>query len=51
MKCYNGNGNKALKVIHWNMTNKHWIRKVDEVENTINYFNPDLFLISEANIF
>ena len=51
IKSRNGNGNKTLKCIHWNMTNKHWINKIDEIENTIVDFKPDLLLISEANFF
>ena len=33
------------------MGNRFWIRKIEEIENTINDFSPDIFLISEANIF
>ena len=49
IKQRNGNGNRTLKMIHWNMTNKHWENKTDEIINTINDFKPELFLISEAN--
>ena len=33
------------------MINGHWVNKIDEIENTIADFNPDLFLISEAYLF
>ena len=51
IKQKNGNGKKTLKIIHWNMTKKHWENKIDKIENTIVDFKPNLFLISEANYF
>ena len=51
MKSYNGNIKTTINVIHWNMGNTYWIHKTDEIEAAINEYSPDLFYISEANIF
>ena len=45
------NGNGALKIIHWNAGLKHWERKIIELEILISELDPDLFYVSEANLF
>ena len=51
VKVYNGNTKVTIKTIHWNIGNRFWKHKINDIEHTINEFNPDLFLISEANLF
>ena len=41
---------KTLKIIHWNMGPKYWQRKIEEIEAVILQYNPDVFVISEANL-
>ena len=52
MKIINGNGTNlrnSITVAHWNMGSKHWQRDKDEIEAVTLQFNPDIFIISEAN--
>ena len=52
IKMKNGNGTlrQNISVIHWNMGAKFWERKKLEVEAVLFQFNPDIFIISEANM-
>ena len=52
IKSQNGNGTsrKSLTVIHWNMGSKYWQRKQVEAEAVTQQYNPDLLIISEANM-
>ena len=48
------NGNigvgKNLVIGHWNMGAKHWQRKKEELEAVLLEVDPDVFIISEANL-
>ena len=48
---YNGNGNKLIKVVHWNMGSAHWVNIFKKIQLLLEDFNPDVAVISEANIF
>ena len=52
VKMINGNVNtrKILNVIHWNMGSKYWNRKTLEAEAVVLQYQPDIFIISEANM-
>ena len=47
----NGNLKNNIKILHWNLGNKHWKRKINEIELLVNERKPDIVLISEAYIF
>ena len=49
-KCYNGNIKKTMKICHWNLSSTHWIRKVHSIESMLFDMDPDIAIISEANI-
>ena len=51
IKSYNGNRRKAVSVIHWNMGSSFWKHKLVEIKSIISEKNPDILIISEANIF
>ena len=48
----NGNGKlrHSLSIVQWNAGNKHWHRKVEELEAFVLEKNPDLFFVTEANL-
>ena len=49
----NGNGKDKmtpLKIIMWNVGSKFWFNKVDNLNHMIMDINPDLAVISEANL-
>ena len=50
IKAENGNGRNSLCVLHWNMGSRHWRRKTDDIVQILSVRNPDLFLVSEANL-
>ena len=52
VKMKNGNRStrSVIKIYHWNMGNKLWQNKRDEIEALIIDKSPDLFFISEANL-
>ena len=51
-KKINGNGQirKSVSVIHWNIGAKMWQRKLLEIEAVVLQYNPDIFVVSEANL-
>ena len=51
-KCYNGNGKlrHTINIMHWNAGNKHWKRKIEEIEALTIEKMPDLLFITEANL-
>ena len=51
MEIEHGNGKKALNIIHWNMGSKLWAKKTDEVCYLLTDYNPDVCIISEANLY
>ena len=52
VKSENGNGNSRqnIQILHWNMGSKYWTKKKVEVEAVILKHNPDIMIISEANL-
>ena len=51
-KRVNGNGRlrQNISLAHWNMGSKGWDKKKDEVELVTLQFEPDILIISEANM-
>ena len=51
-KAENGNGvlKQSLLIAQWNMGSKRWHRKKLEIETVILQHNPDILVISEANM-
>ena len=47
----NGNRGKNLTIAQWNMGPAHWEKKVTEIEAFLLEVQPDLFFITEANMF
>ena len=43
--------NSCLKVVQWNMGNKHWPKKLDEIELLTMEIKPDLLFVTEANLY
>ena len=41
-RSYNGNINKNIKVVHWNLGSSHWIRKVHTIEAMLTDLDPDI---------
>ena len=50
MRNDNGTMRQHVSVVHWNMGAKHWCRKTHDIEAAILQFNPDIFIITEANM-
>ena len=51
VKSKNGNGqNKILKLYHWNIGSRQWQRKIEDIEMLILEKDPDIFIVSEANL-
>ena len=53
IKSVNGNGNgmrNMVKIYHWNLGARFWQRKREEIEVLLEEKDPDLLIISEANI-
>ena len=38
-------------VQHWNLGNRHWQRKKEEIQHLVEEYKPDLAFILEANLF
>ena len=51
IKSMNGNGKNSLKITQWNMGSTFWIRKTQEIQIMIQEYDPDIAIITEANIF
>ena len=46
------NGNrKSIKIIHANIGPRHWSNKVEDIQLLIDEHRPDIFSVSESNIF
>ena len=50
MKIQNGNIEKKISIIHWNIGARLWTNKLDEIELLLSDKQPDLCFISEANL-
>ena len=48
---YNGNGRKSINLLHWNMGSRRWFRKTDDVRQVLVDYSPDIFIVSEANLY
>ena len=54
VKCTNGNGNRdktSLKILQWNLGSKHWQKKRDTIQAMADELDPDIFIVTEANLF
>ena len=51
-KVINGNRSTSqqLKVLHWNLGARKWHNKIEDINNLLNEYKPDLCYISEANL-
>lgn len=47
---YGNRARKNLKLVAWNQGSKEWSKKTNKIELLIKDFNPDVLIISEANI-
>ena len=50
-KIENGNIIRELKILHWNAGSRHLKNKTHELQHLIDSRKPDVFLVSEANVF
>ena len=50
-KIVHGNGRKSVTIQHWNMGARNWIGKTDEARQLLSECNPDIFIVTEANLF
>ena len=51
MHTKNGNIAHTITVAHWNMGPAHWSKKRTEIEAFLQTVKPELFFITEANLF
>ena len=51
IKSSNGNGRNTVNVTHWNMGSRFWIRKKHDIQLMLQDYNPDIAIITKANIF
>ena len=51
VKIKNGNINKSIKSIHWNLGSRFWDNKSEDIQYLVDEIKPDLAFISEANLF
>ena len=51
IKAKNGNISKNMSLLHWNLGNRKWENKVEDVQALVDDFNPDICFISEVNLF
>ena len=52
IRSINGNRHtlQKLRIIHWNIGSKMWTNKLTEIEALITERKPDLFFVSESNL-
>ena len=50
VKMRNGNHLNQLRIVHWNLGSKLWNNKLNEIEMVLAEKKPDLFFVSEANL-
>ena len=50
VKTITGNGRNSLNIFHWNMGARQWPRKLLEIRHFLTENNPDIFIITEANL-
>ena len=50
MKNGNRSGGNIIKISHWNIGSRKWQRKIPDIEAFIQEKNPDIFIITEANL-
>ena len=50
VKSINGNRN-SIKIAHWNLGSRHWRNKTLDVLHMVQEHDPDIAVISEANLF
>ena len=52
VKMENGNGQirHNATVLQWNMGSKLWLKKKSEIENVLQQYRPEIFIITEANL-
>ena len=50
IKIQNGNGQKCVEIMHWNLGARKWQNKLDEIQALVDEFKPDFCFLSEANL-
>ena len=45
------NGNRGIKITHWNLGSSYLVNKIQEIETLVADFRPHLLGISESNLF
>ena len=50
IKQLNGNGKKMINICYWNLGSKNWTKKRNQIQALADQFNPDILVISEANL-
>ena len=49
-RSYNGNRKNTISVLHWNLGSRLWTNKLNDIMDMLAVRQPDLPIISEANI-
>ena len=52
VKSRNGNGGiqKSVRLVNWNLGPRKWINKTEDIEHMTLDYQPDIAIISEANL-
>ena len=50
IKTTNGNRGKALNIVQWNIGNTKWHNKILEIRQAVIDLQPDIFVVTEANL-
>ena len=51
VKSLNGNIKNGIKIVHWNLGSRYWDKKVNDIQLLVDEMNPEIAIISEANLF
>ena len=51
VRIKNGNINKSIKLVHWNLGSRYWENKREDLQHFVDELNPKLAYISEGNLF
>ena len=41
----------SISIVHWNMGNRKWVNKVEDLQGMLADLKPNIAMISEANLF
>ena len=50
IKCRNGNRNKSIHIVQWNLGSRQWQNKLDEIQLLVDELLTDIAFITEANL-